>query len=170
MILSFGIFYPPLAFLGLFAMALDTVIVQIEIGRLIDRREMFDQETFAGIMSVLNNECHGLTSLIRRLNWAPSFYCIWIYIFVLFDTMSDTEGNDNGYLVAFTWLGFVLIFKGIRQVYFYYQKLFNRDDKANRLHDNNEISSPLEHRVSIVQPSSLSLSSSPDQKSLNIVD
>ena len=129
-----------MAFLGFFSLALDTIIVQVEIGRLIDSRESFDQERFVGIIKVLNEECHGLTSLVRRLAWAPGLFSTWIYTFILFDTMSDTVGINQGYLIAFIGLCIALSFKGLKRLNLLYKKkAAKRDTLIAR--------EPLDHRV-----------------------
>lgn len=142
MIFTFGIFYPPLAFLGLFSLALDTFVVQVEIGRLIDRRSMFDEQRFTNIIKALNDECHGLTSLIRRLSWAPGFFSSWIYAFIIFDTMSDSVGIDRGFVIAFLWFFSILVFKGIQQLYTMYRKKFKTGD-------DDIVNNPLQHRVDV---------------------
>jgi hypothetical protein len=141
---SFGVFYPPLAFLGYFSLAVDIVIVQIEIGRLISRKDMFEKDHYVGILKVLNNECHGLTSLIRRLAWAPGFFSTWIYTFILFDTMSDTLGVDNGFLIAFLWLCLALSLKGFKRAYNLYKKRFQSHGEDIATNSN-----PLGHRVAV---------------------
>lgn len=120
---------------------MDTILVQIEIGRLISRKDMFEKGHYASTLRVLNSECHGLTSLIRRLAWAPGFFSTWIYTFILFDTMSDTLGVDQGFLIAFVWLCIALSFKGFKRAYILYKKRF----QSNVTTDVN----PLDHRVSV---------------------
>lgn len=138
-IFSFGVFYPPLAILGMLTIVLDTVIVQIEIGRLIDRKDSFDQKHFTKILQVLSTEAYGLTTLIRSLAWAPGFFGTWIYCFVMFDTISDTFGINNGLIVALLWFFAAVSFKGGKRLISLYKKRLNRMSF--------DCTNPLNHRV-----------------------
>jgi len=111
---------------------LDSLIIQVEVGRLIDREGMFNKSLFNNIITVLNEECDGLTSMIRRLTWAPGLFCIWVFAYIIFDTSSDTLGIQTGILIAVCWLLVVLAFKGGIKFYLTYKKKFQEVEIADR--------------------------------------
>jgi len=113
-------------------MALDTLIIQIEIGRLIDRDEMFSNSLFNNIITALNDECDGLTSMIRRLAWAPGLFCIWVFAYIIFDTSSDTLGIKTGMEIAASWLLVVIVLKGSIKLYMNYKKKLQKDEVKDR--------------------------------------
>ena len=94
---------------------------------------MFSKSLFNNIITVLNEECDGLTSMVRRLVWAPGLFCIWVFAYIMFDTSSDTLGIKTGLVIAASWLLVVLVVKGTIRLYLTYKKKFQKDEIKNRV-------------------------------------